>query len=269
MRHCVAVARTRSAIALGLAALPVILAAAEQPVPFEENGRWGYRDARGVVIAPRFVVANEFSAEGIAAAADETGWVFIDTQGRRLFRPFLVDNGPDPFHDNLARFVEAGKVGFFNRRGQVVIRPRYDFVAPFSEGLAAFCVGCREARQGEHSVRTGGKWGFIDSVGTTVIPAQFDEVRQFEEGRANVRTGSAWRSIGKDGALVKDDPIGVATMEGDGTIVLQLRAEGPGGQRGDALFRYPKGHPEYDQVLRHLGGLKKGESKPVPPWPEK
>jgi hypothetical protein len=62
------------------------------------------------------------------------------------------------------------------------------------------------------------------------------------------------------------DSIGFARMEEDGTIVLQLRAESPGGQRGDALFRYPFGHPEYQNVLQHLGGLEKGQDKPVPPW---
>lgn len=63
--------------------------------------------------------------------------------------------------------------------------------------------------------------------------------------------------------------IGSARMEGDGTIVLELRAEGPKGLIGDTLFRYPPGHPEYDNILRHLGGLKKGEVKQVPPWPAK
>jgi hypothetical protein len=52
----------------------------------------------------------------------------------------------------------------------------------------------------------------------------------------------------------------------DGTILLELRAEGAGGLRGEGRFRYPPGHPRYQAVLRHLGGLRPGESKPVPPW---
>ena len=62
--------------------------------------------------------------------------------------------------------------------------------------------------------------------------------------------------------------IGVATMEADGTIVLQLRATAPGGLIGDGLVRYPPGDKDYDAVLKHLGGLRPGETKPVPPWPE-
>ena len=62
--------------------------------------------------------------------------------------------------------------------------------------------------------------------------------------------------------------IGEATMAPDGTIALQLRAEGPGNLEGDALLTYKPGDPDYAKVLAHLGGLKPGESKPVPPWPE-
>ncbi len=62
--------------------------------------------------------------------------------------------------------------------------------------------------------------------------------------------------------------IGVATMEADGTIVLQLRAEGPGAALGDARLSYPRTHKDYDMVLKHVGGLKPGESKPVAPWPD-
>jgi len=55
-------------------------------------------------------------------------------------------------------------------------------------------------------------------------------------------------------------------MKADGTIVLQLRAEGNQGIIGDALVEYPPSHSHYAAVLKHLGGLLPGESKPVPPW---
>jgi hypothetical protein len=61
--------------------------------------------------------------------------------------------------------------------------------------------------------------------------------------------------------------IGVARMDADGTIILDLRATADG-IVGDAQLRYSKDHPEYDAVLTHLGGLRPGETKPVPPWPD-
>ncbi|MDL1872489.1 hypothetical protein FBR05_09800 [Deltaproteobacteria bacterium PRO3] len=66
----------------------------------------------------------------------------------------------------------------------------------------------------------------------------------------------------------KDQPtsIGQATMERDGTIVLDLRAEGPKGAIGEGRLVYPPSHAQYKKILQHLGGLKPGEVKPVPPW---
>ena len=68
------------------------------------------------------------------------------------------------------------------------------------------------------------------------------------------------------GSSPGEDPIGTATMREDGTIVLDLVAE-TGSTRGQARFIYPPDHEQYEEVVRHLGGLEPGRTKPVPPWP--
>ncbi len=60
--------------------------------------------------------------------------------------------------------------------------------------------------------------------------------------------------------------IGQASMRPDGTIVLDLRAAQPGGAIGDAQLTYAPSHRDYQMILKHLGGLKPGEVKPVPPF---
>ena len=65
----------------------------------------------------------------------------------------------------------------------------------------------------------------------------------------------------------KSETIGVATMSDDGTITLLLRAEGPKGAIGDAVLTYKRSDPKYADILKHVGGLKAGDEKPVPPWP--
>lgn len=62
------------------------------------------------------------------------------------------------------------------------------------------------------------------------------------------------------------ESIGVATMEPDRTIVLQLRATG-NGLIGDALLRYPPDHAQYAEILAHVGPMEPGDSKPVAPFP--
>jgi hypothetical protein len=58
------------------------------------------------------------------------------------------------------------------------------------------------------------------------------------------------------------DSIGVAKMLDNGTLVLDLFNPAP------AQLTYPPTHPEYANTLRHLGGMRPGESKSVPPWPD-
>jgi hypothetical protein len=62
------------------------------------------------------------------------------------------------------------------------------------------------------------------------------------------------------------DSIGVAWLEPDRTLVMQLRAESKDKALGDALLRYKPDDPAYRRMLDHVGELKPGERKPVPPW---
>lgn len=181
----------------------VQLAAAQSlPVPFEQEGRWGYRSGSKVAIEPRFVLAQRFSREGIAAVVDEQGWAYIGRSGQLVIRPLAVDNGPDYFQEGLARFKADGKTGFFDRRGRVAIQPRYTFAEPFSEGRAAVCDGCLEVTAGEHRFLRGGRWGFIDRMGTLVIQPQFEDAEHFEHGKARVKLGGEWKYIDRRGVLV-------------------------------------------------------------------
>lgn len=152
--------------------VPLAAAAKEagQPRAFmNDAGLYGFKTPDGEVhIAPRFDLAGDFSSQGIAEVVDDQGWAIIDLQGDVLFRPFVFDNGPDPFSEGLARFVQDGKIGFFNKKGQVVIPARFTFAAPFYNGKAAFCEGCEKVHYGEHWSMEGGLWGCIDSQGTVV-----------------------------------------------------------------------------------------------------
>jgi hypothetical protein len=64
------------------------------------------------------------------------------------------------------------------------------------------------------------------------------------------------------------ESIGVATMKDDGTIVLRLRAKTPQGGLGEGTLVYPPTHPQYQNILSHIGPIRKGETVPVKPWPD-
>lgn len=66
--------------------------------------------------------------------------------------------------------------------------------------------------------------------------------------------------------LHKEPPIGDATMDKEGTIRVRIRMMG--GMNADGGVTYKKDSEHYDSILKHLGGMKPGDIKLVPPWPD-
>lgn len=169
---------------------------------FADGERFGFKDAQGqVVLAPRYVLAQEFTPGGLACVVDHDGWVCIDGHGAPQLRPFIVDNGPDEFAEGLARFVEGEQVGFFDEAGRKQIPARFSFARPFADGRAAFCAGCTRhcEADGEHCGMRGGKWGLIDRNGAEIVAASFDEIGPFEGGVAHAVKDGQPLTIDRDG----------------------------------------------------------------------
>jgi hypothetical protein len=153
---------------------------------FEKDEKWGYKDNKGqVMIQPAYTLPGQFNQYGIAAVVDDSGWVYITMNGKRLLQPYLIDNGPDYFSEGLARFVNRGKIGFMNENGTVVIAAKFDFALPFSEGLAAYCVGCKPVSQGEYHQMEGGKWGYINKTGEIVVNPEYDKTSLLKKENRN------------------------------------------------------------------------------------
>ncbi len=65
----------------------------------------------------------------------------------------------------------------------------------------------------------------------------------------------------------EDEYIGTARMEEDGTINMQLKAVGEG-IVGFGKLTYGKEHPNYAEILEHLGPMKPGVEVMVRPFPD-
>ena len=88
-----------------------------------------------------------------------------------------------------AYFERSGKKGFINKKGFIVVKPIYDNVGSFSEGLAR--------------VKLNGKWGFIDKKGNVVIKPEYVTAISFNNGLALVLlNGGDWGYIDYKGNLV-------------------------------------------------------------------
>ncbi|CAN5271185.1 hypothetical protein BH11CYA1_BH11CYA1_29150 [soil metagenome] len=65
--------------------------------------------------------------------------------------------------------------------------------------------------------------------------------------------------------VTEEPPIGVAQLKENETIVLHIKGK-TGDLTGEAEVEYKLGDKLYDEVYKHLGGIKKGETKLVPAW---
>jgi hypothetical protein len=94
-----------------------------------------------------------------------------------------MDNGPDYFEDGLARARVGGKIGYINRKLNLVIPATYDGAYPFRDGVAVVCTACtieydRTVTEGERSWYASGQWGRIDRRGRVVSPFRSWETYQ-------------------------------------------------------------------------------------------
>jgi len=155
---------------------------------FEKAGKYGFKNSLNVeIINGRFNFAQKFSKYGIAAVVDDSGWVYINKNGKKIIRPHVIDNGPDYFSFGLARFISNNKFGYFNEEGSVIIKPQFDYARSFADSMAAVCIGCQFVKRKEHTEIINGRWGFINLKGELNIPYIYDEVGDFNNGHANVK----------------------------------------------------------------------------------
>ena len=143
----------------------------------------GYIDHTGAISIPAsFDFARPFCADGTAAVRRGRTWGLIDKHGSFIVRPDYDDI--HCFSEGLAA-AKRGKWGFIDKGGTFVVPPRFDGVGDFSEGFASF-----ENRTWPHGpayISVSG-YGFIDQTGSVIVPPTYAWACPFKFGIAKVGT---------------------------------------------------------------------------------
>ncbi|HLZ16428.1 MAG TPA: WG repeat-containing protein [Cyclobacteriaceae bacterium] len=173
----------------------------------DKSDEYGYVDKNGVKKIPlgKYSVCYTDTFRNYAIVAyPQKGLVAINKKGEKLFEVYSFDNRPDKIREGLFRIVNKGLIGFANSGGKVVIKPRFKFAFPFSDGLAGYCEDCVKQNDGIHSYWAGGKWGFIDKNGDVIIRPSYESIiRTFIESKAKVKLNGEEFWIDKQGNGVK------------------------------------------------------------------
>ena len=106
----------------------------------------------------------DFKDQEVIAVSIDNQFYYVHKSGKSI-TTLAYDHKADEFSEGLARTRVNGKVGFFNRNLEMVIKPVYDFAFPFYKGTAEICTGCKEKQEGDNSMLDGGEWKKIDRNG--------------------------------------------------------------------------------------------------------
>lgn len=144
-----------------------------------KSGKWGYIDySMSYCIAPQFDEVMPFS-EGVAAVCSNKQWGYIaKPEGAAA-----IDKMPGAWGQSPKLLGTSAMPPL-----KFVIEPKFEKAGPFSAGLA--------------SVKTGGKWGFIDKAGKTVLEPAYDFAGKFSEGLCRVVKAGKHGYIDTKGKIV-------------------------------------------------------------------
>ena len=162
----------------------------ESVVAFKQNGKWGFFNQQGKVVAsPMYDEApNTYSAPYIAKKGGKYG--LVDALNRTLLN-FEYDNIQHIYTDKgyFMKVTKNQKEAIHQASGEVLIPLVYDELGHFRipEGLFL-------------GVKKKGKWGYINEKQKMIIPAIYEDAQTFEKVLGNkifaiVKKGGKWGMI--------------------------------------------------------------------------
>jgi hypothetical protein len=229
------------------------------PIFKEERGivqigyQYGIIDYQGKEIVPaQYDLINIYSEGWAKARNNGQKPFFFDKQGKVI--QFDADfDDCEIVVENLILIKKNNLWGVMNRQGKIITPCQYPALKTFSEGMAAFSKNATLKSSGYD-----GQWGFIDSTGKEVIPAQFGQVHilGFRNGFCSVSNDMAsenisgltkWGYIDRSGKMVIPMQYHQASSFSEEIALVNIGKDkaGFGGQWG---FINKKGQPIFPMI---------------------
>ncbi|MDY3319561.1 WG repeat-containing protein [Riemerella anatipestifer] len=182
------------------------------------NALIGYKSLDGnIVIKAKYRDGSDTLCRMAIVLTADFEFIGIDKNDSLILEPYIYDNGPDYVEEGLFRYVENGKIGFADLDGQKIIKAKYDFATPFSEGLSEYSIGgepiYEDGRSRSQVIKESGYKGLIDRYwtwGGEVVESGYlnrygQEFREVTALKKNKR--EAWTKDGKHFLLNKEGRI--------------------------------------------------------------
>lgn len=125
----------------------------------------------------------------------------VNQNGKFVVKPKYDEIGI--FENGIAKVRIKDKYGFINEKGKEILKPQFAIVEDFVNGVARVCVGAKMNKKTEEL--EGGKWGYINDEGQILIKPMYDDIDYFNEFNiAKTKKGKVYGWVSKFGKeLVK------------------------------------------------------------------
>ena len=118
-----------------------------------------------VFLDKSFVKNLDFKGRELIPIRIKDNWYYVHSSGKAMLVMLNEEGNVDTFKEGLARTRINGKIGFFDKNLDIVLKPIYDYAFPFHNGVAEICIGCKELLSDGNSLLDGGAWKRIDRTG--------------------------------------------------------------------------------------------------------
>lgn len=184
-------------------------------IPLCTGGSWNYHDILGDVRFGGYEMAGSF-VSGKAAVRTAGGWQLIDDEGQPVSGTLYNDICLDGTGRYLVKGVMLADAG----QGYQLFDKKEKLVSDFSAEEVDMVT-----EDGLFAFRQADKWGFANTKGEEVIPAQYEEAKSFSNGLAAVQMDGKWGFINTDGLLVIDCQYEDADYFNEAGCCMVLRAD--------------------------------------------
>jgi hypothetical protein len=145
---------------------------------------------------------DEVASQQIKPVEKDGRWGYVGENGQFTIPPRF--DWAAPFSEGLAAIEIDHKFGYIDPDGRFAIEPKYFEAEPFHNGLALVCTHKPLAPlgRGEAGILVNAKFTYIDSSGREVLlPFSAEYVRSFSDGFAAVKPGAVLGGCAKGGYL--------------------------------------------------------------------
>jgi len=171
----------------------------------KKDGKQGVIDKEGRMVVPckyDEIILWQFTDGNYCEVRKGDGWGVCDKNGREVIpcdkyeyispikKHYVVVSKGTVLeydeNDKIEEIVKNGKWGIYDLEAEKeIVSPQYDYIGPEQDGVFAFNRGGHYDNNKLGNI-SGGKWGYLDTTGKEIIPAQYDAVSRFENGVAQV-----------------------------------------------------------------------------------